>query len=354
MAFFMKKNIFTYFLLLITLSASAQWNAIKLPTSASLRAIKTFQKEIWIGGTEGTYIHSMDDGNSWKVQQVPGAENLDFRDLIIINKNEIIIMSAGPSEKNAAKLFKTSDGGLTWDIIFNIKEPNYFFDAITWDFKKNIGLLLSDPIAKQFVIFKILENGKQISEIKLTQFPSLLTNEAAFAASGSSLLWINKKLNIASGGGHHARIFQSTDSNLKAWKITNSEISADPTSGFFTLAAKNKNHFWVAGGNYLTPQTSKIPILESRNAGKDWAIVQNQLPNNYFIEKIIWSRPYWIITGPAGSFAYHTILKQWKTLGESHYHNIVETQNKFIGIGGKGQVGYLSKSTLKALFLPKK
>lgn len=354
MAFFMKKSAITYLLILISLLSYGQWHTIPLPTTASFRALKSHQRDIWISGSKGTYIHSQDEGNSWEVKQVPGAENLDFRDLVILNKKEIILMSAGPSEKGAAKLYKTKDGGQIWELLFDIKEPKYFFDAIAWDYKKRIGFLLSDPIDRKFVLYKILNNGTKIEPINLPHFPTLLPREAAFAASGSSILWINNTLQIISGGGNKARIFQSINTDLTNWEITNNEIPADTSSGFFSIAAKNKTHFWVAGGNYLKISSSEIPIMESNDAGKNWYPIENPLPKNYYIEKVIWSNPYWIVTGPAGSYAFHPMIKKWVNLGESHFHNIIETQQKIIGVGAKGQIGYLLKKDLDKLFLPKK
>ncbi len=354
MAFFMKKSAITYLLILISLLSYGQWHTIPLPTTASFRALKSHQRDIWISGSKGTYIHSQDEGNSWEVKQVPGAENLDFRDLVILNKKEIILMSAGPSEKGAAKLYKTKDGGQTWELLFDIKEPNYFFDAIAWDYKKRIGFLLSDPIDRKFVLYKILNNGAKIEPINLTHFPTLLPREAAFAASGSSILWLNNTLQIISGGGNKARIFKSINTDLTNWEITNNEIPADTSSGFFSIAAKNKTHFWVAGGNYLKIDSSEIPIMESNDAGKNWSPIENPLPKNYYIEKVIWSNPYWIVTGPAGSHAFHPMIKKWVNLGESHFHNIIEPQQKIIGLGAKGQIGYLLKKDLDKLFLPKK
>ena len=123
---------------------------------------------------------------------------------------------------------------------------------------------------------------------------------------------------------------------------------------FFTIAAKNKTHFWVAGGNYLNLNSSEIPMIESKDGGKNWSPIENPITKNYYIEKVIWSSPYWVVTGPAGSYAFHPKLSQWKKLSESHYHNIIATKHKIIGVGAKGQIGYFDKSELQALFFPKK
>ena len=90
MAFFMKKLASSYLLILVSWVTMGQWKTIPLNTTASFRALKSYQKEIWAGGTKGTYIHSNDNGDTWEIKQVPGAENLDFRDLVILNKKEII------------------------------------------------------------------------------------------------------------------------------------------------------------------------------------------------------------------------------------------------------------------------
>lgn len=53
----------------------------------------------------------------------------------------------------------------------------------------------------------------------------------------------------------------------------------------FTIAAKNKNHFWAAGGNYLQITSSEIPILESTNAGESWAPSKPKYPKTITLKK---------------------------------------------------------------------
>jgi photosystem II stability/assembly factor-like uncharacterized protein len=339
-------------LLYISLSSYAQWIPLGIETQSSFRAIKTFKNHVWIGGTKGTVIHSADQGETWSIQQVVGADKLDFRDLVIINDQEVILMSAGLSQEKAAKLYKTTNAGQTWEILYETNEPGYFFDAITWNQKSQEGLIVSDPKDGMFTFFKLTAKGKNIKQQTGIHFPSLLTREAAFAASGSSLISTpSNDYFLVTGGSQKARIYQSKDKG-RNW-ITRAEVCCtDSSSGFFSIAAKNKQHLMAAGGNYLRIHENSLPMMESIDGGEKWS----PLPNSpdFYIEKIIYSKPYWIVTGPSRSAAYHEELKEWRKLPESHFHNIIQVSNMLIGVGGKGQLGKLPIAQIDALFLSKK
>ena len=103
----------------------AQWTPITLDTKASFRAIRSLGSNIWIAGTRGTVIHSADGGGHFKVSQVPGADSLDFRDLAILSDKTVLLMSAGPAENGAAKIFRTENGGSSWELAYQIKEKGY-------------------------------------------------------------------------------------------------------------------------------------------------------------------------------------------------------------------------------------
>jgi hypothetical protein len=345
------KKLLSIFLLLSFVS-QGQWLPFRIETSASFRSIKAFKNHVWIGGTKGTVIHSSDYGNSWSIQQIQGAEKLDFRDLIILNDHEIILMSAGLSQEKAAKLYKTRNGGNSWEILFEVNEPGYFFDAITWNTKTKEGLLVSDPKDRKFSLFRLIKEGNVLVPISNPSFPNLLPREAAFAASGSSLIQAPKKGEnyLVTGGSKKSRIYKSIDQG-QAWMVQAEVCCTDSSSGFFSIAA-NKNHLLTGGGNYLRINENNLPMMESTDGGNTW----NALPNspNFYIEKIIYSKPYWIVTGPSRSAAYHEELKKWKELPESHFHNLIRVKNILIGVGGKGQLGKLPIAQVDALFLSEK
>ncbi len=317
--------------------ANGQWAKINIQTNESFRGLKSHKNDIWATGTGGTIIHSKDGGENWNIQKIKGAEKQDFRDLCLINEKTILVMSAGLSEKSQAKIYRTTDGGENWNLAFELNSKGYFFDAIQFDKQSNQGLVVSDPVDGEFKFFTFDAKGENFSPIQLKKFPKLQIKEAAFAASGSSLLYQEGIATLVTGGGKYARVIQSDVNDLTNWEVKNQIIESDSTSGFFSIGINGKKEMLVAGGNYLKMNENKIPILMSNDHGKTWT--KNEVLPSFYIEKVIWSKPNWIITGPSETAIYHAKTKKWNSLGKTPFHNIIEINGYLIGVGGKGEIG---------------
>lgn len=341
------------FILLIALlfcgvfQSLAQWTPITLDTKASFRAIRSLGSHIWIAGTRGTVIHSADGGGHFKVSQVPGADSLDFRDLAILSDKTVLLMSAGPAENGAAKIFRTENGGSSWELAYQIKEKGYFFDAILWEGKQ--GLVLSDPAGPFYGLIHISDKGRSYQLLNPASHPPLQKGEAAFAASGSSLQKTKKGYYIVTGGGEKARVLSSKDA--LHWESIFAEIPGGEGTGFFSLGVRDAKNLWIGGGNYARIKEGPIPILESNDAGISWSRVVGAPA--YYVEKILWADPYWILSGPAESSVFDPKKKQWISLGKSPYHNVCRVGDRLYGVGGRGQIGFISLSQIQQLFLSK-
>ena len=75
----------------------------------------------------------------------------DYRDIWAKNENEAVIMSAGDS----AVILKTIDGGKNWTIVFFDFRKDIFFDAMEIDSKTGIGMVLGDPIIPEPIIVEV-------------------------------------------------------------------------------------------------------------------------------------------------------------------------------------------------------
>jgi len=150
--------------------------------------------------------------------------------------------------------------------------------------------LVSDPKDGKFSIFRLTKKGQELVQISNPSFPPLLPREASFAASGSSLIHVPNTSEhfLVTGGSQKSRIYKSTDQG-QTWKIQAEVCCTDSSSGFFSIAAKNKHHVWAGGGNYLRINENNFPIMESTDDGNTWKAISNS--PNFYIEKSSTANP---------------------------------------------------------------
>jgi photosystem II stability/assembly factor-like uncharacterized protein len=269
------KVILPLLLLVASTMVSAQWRNVQVPTTASLRGLSAAGHTVWASGTQGTVIRTLDQGKTWSVFTVPGAEKLDFRGIHAFNPSTAVIMSSGPAQDGQARIYRTSDGGKTWTQVYEEKTPGVFFDAIVfWDRKH--GIVLSDPVDGHFALFRTDDGGKTWAQIPPTLFPPALSNEGAFAASNSCLT-VQGKRNVwfATGGASVARVFHSADRG-KTWTVAETPMHpANASSGIFSITFRNETGtetFGVAvGGDYAHPEGSVLPnVMFTEDGGRSW------------------------------------------------------------------------------------
>ena len=128
-----------------------RWIGQQANTTASLRGLSAISSQVvWASGTGGTYLRTTDGGIHWQTGQVPGGEDLDFRDAEAFDGNSAYLMSSGDGLRS--KLFRTSDGGTHWTLVFTNPDRRGFFDAAKfWD--PQHGILLGDPVDGHFALF---------------------------------------------------------------------------------------------------------------------------------------------------------------------------------------------------------
>lgn len=304
-----------------------QIRKIEFQTSSSFRALKESRSHLWAGGTKGVILHFEKNLDNPQVIHVPGAEKLDFRDLAILPNQQVLAMSAGPSEQGAAVIYYSNDLGKTWLKVFEIKEPGYFFDAIVYDEKSNKGFLLSDPIQQQLTLFEFNLN-LEFQQVKIDKSPKMLPKEAFFAASGSSMLIHKNQIYLVTGGSEKARIWRSTDLNASNWEIVNEEIFAGPNRGFFSINCGKKNCM-VAGGDYTKLQVNEIPVL----LGESGKFQKMSVSPGFYVEKVLAVGKDWFAAGPAGLSKYSHKTNQWTKISDAALHNIVRFGTKVVGVG---------------------
>ena len=226
-------------------------------------------KVIWASGTHGTYLRSIDGGGMWRDAQVPGAEDLDFRDVEAFDDKLAYLLSAGPGEKS--RIYKTTDGGKSWELQFTNKDPKGFFDCMAfWD--RDRGIAVGDPVDGKFELISTGDGGKNWRPISTDAVPPAREGEGAFAASGTCITVQGKNDVWFATGGPVSRVFHSSDAG-KSWTVVDTPIvHGNASSGIFSIAFRDAQHGVVAGGDYKQPEKSGPNLAFTDDSGATWKL----------------------------------------------------------------------------------
>src|SRR5215212_10632647 len=207
---FKKTILITLLLVICAGDARAQWVAQASGTSVRLRGVSAVSRRVaWASGANGTYARTVDGGRTWQAAQVPGAAELDFRDVDAFDVDTAYLLAIGEGERS--RIYKTADGGRNWTLQFQNRRAGAFYDCMAfWDARR--GLAISDPVDGRFLVVRTEDGGRNWKEIGAAGMPPALAGEGGFAASGTcaavggaSGAW------FGTGGPAGARVFRSTD-----------------------------------------------------------------------------------------------------------------------------------------------
>lgn len=340
----------------------AQWEILELSTKVNMRGVHTVTPSLcWIGGSEGTVLRTTNGGKNWKIMKVPGADSLDFRDIHAFGKDVAIAMSAGPSESDKAKIYRTEDGGDTWNLVYQTTQSGAFLDGIDF-WNKERGIALGDPINGRLFVLTTEDGGKSWQELPFEDRPVGLPGEASFAASGTSILAYGKdKAFIGTGGGKIARVFRSDDFG-RHWLVSETPMPAGTTSGIFGLHFWSKKNGIAVGGDYKNVTDTTRNVLLTDDAGVTWRYGTSTKPLGLKEGVALYHKRYstWngdtqiraddvalVAVGPSGSSSSVNQGKTWIAVGNEPFHAVSFAGNVGFAVGGKGLIGKIEKVARK-------
>lgn len=238
-------------------------------TTNRLQAISPVNARVaWASGTGGTYVVTTNGGSTWRAGVVPGAEDLEFRDVEGVSERVAYLMAAGTGE--ASRIYKTEDGGASWTLQFQNENPSAFYDCFAfWD--KKSGVTFSDAVNGVFPAIRTT-NGKTWENIG-ARLPAAQAGEAAFAASGTCVaVQGGKRAWITTGGAAKARILATTDGG-DTWKAYDTPITqGTPISGGLSVAFRDPHHGILAGGDLGSSEPPTDNVAVSDDGGATWTL----------------------------------------------------------------------------------
>ena len=291
----------------------SQWAYGTSGTTAELRGLSVVSDRVaWASGARGTVLRTLDGGRTWIADTVPGASVLDFRSVHAMNDGMGLVASAGEAEKGLARIFGTGDGGRHWHRVFATEQKGVFFDALHfWDLRR--GVALSDPVDSAFVLMLTEDRGGTWTRLPATQLPRVLPGEAAFAASGSSLvLRGGGQMWIGTGGGGRARVMRSADAG-RSWQVVDVPVhAAGPAAGIFALAFFDDSIGVAVGGDYTQPTLAAPSVAITRDGGRTWRPATQ--PPAAYLSGVAYagSRDRLVAVGLAGTFVSSDGGERWR------------------------------------------
>jgi photosystem II stability/assembly factor-like uncharacterized protein len=321
--------------------AFGQWEAQTIKTDADFRGLCVVSSKVaWVSGTKGTFGRTTDAGKTWIAGQVPDAEKLDFRDVEAFGEEKAYLLSAGPGD--ASRIYKTIDGGKNWSLQFKNSEPDAFFDAIAfWD-EKN-GIALSDPVKGRFPLIVTDDGGANWKRLPEKSSPTALSNEGAFAASGTCLVARGENdVWFCTGGAKVARVFHSSDRG-RTWTVAETPLLAGiESAGIFSIAFRDGNRGMIVGGDFRKANDTNATCAITSDGGKTWNLVDKSIP---YRSCVAWAKDRWIAVGISGSDYSVDDGKTWKSLDRENYNSVAFTSNgEGWAVGPKGRIAKFVKS----------
>ena len=273
-------------------------------TSQRLQAVSPVNdKVVWASGLGGTFAITTNGGNTWLSRVVPGAEELQFRDVHGVSEKVAYLLSAGEGSDN--RIYKTKDGGATWTLEFQAgTDPRNFYDCFDF-WSPDRGITFADAVDGIFPVIRTL-NGETWQNIG-DRLPPAQAGEAGFAASGTCVATLGgKRAWIATGGAEKARILATTDGGA-TWKAYDTPIvQGTSSSGGFSVAFRDPFR-GILGGGELDPDLPQGPnVAVSSDGGKSWStdgIGQNPFPGAIFGLTYVpgFGQRTVVATGPGGT-----------------------------------------------------
>lgn len=278
----MRESLLITILLASPAVAAAQWASAVSGTDAEFRGLSTAgPTDIWVSGTRGRYARSTDGGRSWHTDSVPSANSLDFRAVHALDARRAWLMSAGDADKGQARIYRTTDAGAHWSLVYSTEQKGVFLDALAfWDAQH--GIAISDPVDGRFFLLTTNDGGGSWTRVPPDRIPAALTGEAAFAASGTCLT-LDGEANvwIGTGGGATARVYHSSDRG-RSWTVAETPIHAgSASSGIFSVAFRDGRHGAVVGGDYQMVRGGLPNVALTEDGGRTWRVAKGPLPIGY-------------------------------------------------------------------------
>jgi photosystem II stability/assembly factor-like uncharacterized protein len=306
-------------LLLVAGPAPAQTAPTVTPvasgSAAEFRGLHVHGDAIWASGSAGRFSVSRDAGASWRADSIPGAGAFFLVDVHGFDAQRAVV-AATRFDGGAARIYRTQDGGASWQEAWRLEHPNVFLDFVTF-FDETRGFAFSDPVDGSFLVLRTEDGGA--SWTRVDGLPAPLPGEAAFAASGTGAAAVAGGYGwFATGGGSSARVLRTRDYG-RTWAAAATPLPGAATAGIFGIAFADTLHGVAIGGDFQQPQLAAPNVLRTSDGGDTWTLAGSTTPAGVKYG-VAWQGERLIAPAPAGTAYSLDGGRTWHALTTASYN----------------------------------
>jgi photosystem II stability/assembly factor-like uncharacterized protein len=200
---------------------------------------------------------------------MPGADTLQFRDVHALDADRAWLLSAGSGE--LSRIYRTQDGGDTWELQFLNPEPDGFYDCLEFRDAAH-GIVYGDAVDGELRILRTRDGGETWEYTRSLDIPPALAGEGGFAASGTCVaLGPGGRAWIGTGAADTARVLATLDDG-RTWTAVPAPLPAGEAAGIFTLAFRDSLHGVILGGDLSRPEEHTDNVALTSDGGASWRL----------------------------------------------------------------------------------
>ena len=305
---------------------------LKSGTTAHIRGLSAVNdRVVWASGTKGQVGLSTDGGENWSWRQIPGFEQIDFRDIEAFDENTALVMGIG----SPGVVLRTADRGKNWQIVYKNEDPRIFLDALFF-WNDRSGMIIGDPMDGRFFILRSFDGGKTWRDIPPNYRPIAFAGEACFAASGSNISAVRRDEAIFVSGGTLSRIFIKDTSFVLPLKQGRETTGANAVAAYQKKRSARSRRIVVVGGDFSEDKNDEGVCAVSQDGGKNWKL-PNRGPLGYR-SGVVWiDRNRLIACGTSGVDIGENGGMDWRPLSTSGFHVCVRSpKSRTVFLAGAG------------------
>ncbi|MCF1749826.1 WD40/YVTN/BNR-like repeat-containing protein [Mariniradius sediminis] len=312
------------------------WEIFETGTDISIRGLSPITEQIvWASGSKGTWLRTLDGGNTWESGIIDGLDSVDFRDIEGLDAKTAIVVAAG----QPAVIYKTNDGGQTWERKYE-GPANAFLDGISVN--QSHIYAIGDVVDGRWMVLESRDQGETWTWLELS--PDGPDGGGSFAASGSTILADGDYIWFAAAGTN-SKIYWSNNKGFHWEKFEVPMLQAEDSQGIFSLERIDQSTLVAVGGDFAKPDLSENNAMISLDSGKTWNLSKGNFPTGYRSGVAYFPRYNWLIAvGPNGSDFSKNVGENWERFSDEGFHAVKldHTKTSVWASGANGRIARLN------------